>query len=184
MQTQYAAAANVPLIKSPALRVPPPVPYWFTHTTGTPPPDNTYTQVKLPPDIHPLPDSVTPYFVYPFTLESHVLALESSRRNTIAAHAVRREALLRARDDERQRRKREALRRVAPGFEGNDAVLMPVRVKPDVNNASNDTIGERQPSAARSVDGANDGQGQVGTLDDLADQLAGLDTQQYQPPKP
>lgn len=165
MQTQYAAAANVPLIKSPALRVPPPV--------------------KLPPDIHPLPDSVTPYFVYPFTLESHVLALESSRRNTIAAHAVRREALLRARDDERQRRKREALRRVAPGFEGNDAVLMPVRVKPpDVNNASNDTIGERQPSAARSVDGANDGQGQVGTLDDLADQLARLDTQQYQPPKP
>ncbi|KAI6104399.1 hypothetical protein F5141DRAFT_1007078 [Pisolithus sp. B1] len=98
MQSQYAAAANVPLIKSPALRVPPPV--------------------KLPPDIHPLPDSVTPYFVYPFTLESHVLALESSRRNTIAAHAVRREALLRARDDERQRRKREALRRVAPGIRG------------------------------------------------------------------
>lgn len=164
MQTQYAAAANVPLIKSPALRVPPPV--------------------KLPPDIHPLPDSVTPYFVYPFTLESHILAFESSRRNTIAAHAVRREALLRARDDERQRRKREALRRVAPGFEENGAVLMPVRVKTDINNASNDTTGEQQPSAVRSVDGAIEGQGQVGTLDDLADHLARLNTQQYQPPRP
>ncbi|KAI6158177.1 hypothetical protein BKA82DRAFT_131262 [Pisolithus tinctorius] len=147
MQSQYAAAANVPLIKSPALRVPPPV--------------------QLPPDIHPLPDSVTPYFVYPFTLESHVLALESSRRNTIAAHEARREALLRARDDERQRRKREALRRVAPGFEGNGAVLMPVR----------------QPSAGRSVDGANNGHGQVGTVDDLVHQLARLDTQQRQPPR-
>lgn len=163
MQSQYAAAANVPLIKSPALRVPPPV--------------------QLPPDIHPLPDSVTPYFVYPFTLESHVLALESSRRNTIAAHEARREALLRARDDERQRRKREALRRVAPGFEGNGAVLMPVRVNSDTNSAGNDATREQQPSAGRSVDGANNGHGQVGTVDDLVHQLARLDTQQRQPPR-
>ncbi|KAI6045232.1 hypothetical protein EDC04DRAFT_2636570 [Pisolithus marmoratus] len=164
MQSQYAAAANIPLIKSPALRVPPPV--------------------ILPPDIHPLPDSVTPYFVYPFTLEPHVLALESSRRNTLATNAARREALLRARDDERQRRKREALRRVAPGFEGNGAVLMPVRVNSDTNSAGNDATREQQPLAARSVDGASNEHGQVGTVDDLAYQLAWLDTQEHQPPRP
>ncbi|KAG1731594.1 uncharacterized protein EDB91DRAFT_1058538 [Suillus paluster] len=112
-ESQYSAAANVPLIKSPGLRVPPPV--------------------HLPPDIHPLPDSVTPYFVYPFTIEPHILTVESSRRTTLAAHTARRESYLRAREDEHERRRREALRRVAPGFDPA-APLVPVRaeVKKDV----------------------------------------------------
>ncbi|KAG0699229.1 hypothetical protein DFH29DRAFT_809343 [Suillus ampliporus] len=107
-ESQYAAAAHVPLIKSPGLRVPPPV--------------------HLPPDIHPLPDSVTPYFVYPFTIEPHILTVESSRRTTLAAHTARRESYLRAREDERERRRREALRRVAPGFDPA-APLVPVRAE-------------------------------------------------------
>jgi len=106
-QSQYAPAFHVPLIKSPSLRVPRPV--------------------ILPPDIHPLPDSVTAYFVYPFTLEPHVITLESSRRSTIAAHTARREAYLRSRDDEKERRKRDALRRIAPGFEPQGSVLVPTR---------------------------------------------------------
>ncbi|KAG1730337.1 hypothetical protein EDB19DRAFT_1740962 [Suillus lakei] len=105
-ESQYAAAAHVPLIKSPGLRVPPPV--------------------NLPPDIHPLPDSVTPYFVYPYTLEPHILIVESSRRTTLAAHTARREAYLHAREDERERRRKEALRRVAPGFDPA-ATLVPDR---------------------------------------------------------
>ncbi|KAJ3512590.1 hypothetical protein NLJ89_g3432 [Agrocybe chaxingu] len=80
-QSPYLAAAQIPLIKSPSLRVPQPV--------------------ELPPDIHPLPDSVNPYFVYPFTLEPHIVTLESSRRTTLAAHATRREAYLRSRDEEK-----------------------------------------------------------------------------------
>lgn len=125
-QSQYAAASNVPLIKSPSLRVPPPV--------------------VLPPDIHPLPDSVTAYvptipspskpvrlqltlaqFVYPFTLEPHVLSLAAARRNTLEAHSARRDALLRARADARNERARAALARIAPGFEPQGALLVPVR---------------------------------------------------------
>ncbi|KAJ7652065.1 hypothetical protein DFH06DRAFT_540468 [Mycena polygramma] len=121
-QTQYAPAARAPLIKSPSLRVPRPI--------------------VLPPDIHPLPDSVTPYvsctfsqsfyqpyfqFVYPFTLEPHVLTLESSRRTTLAARATRREEYLCARADEKERRKRDALRRIAPGFEPQGHLLVPTK---------------------------------------------------------
>jgi hypothetical protein len=96
----------------------------------------------LPPDIHPLPDSVAAYvrsafrlarpsltpaqFAYPFTLEPHVVTLESNRRQTLAAHAARREALLAARAEAREHRRREALRRVAPGFD-EGGVLVPVR---------------------------------------------------------
>ncbi|KAJ7032500.1 hypothetical protein C8F04DRAFT_958767, partial [Mycena alexandri] len=103
---QYAPAARVPLIKSPSLRVPRPV--------------------FLPPDIHPLPDSVTPY-VTQFTIEPHILTLESSRRTTLASHATRREEYLRSRADEKERRKRDALRRIAPGFEPAGHLLVPTK---------------------------------------------------------
>jgi hypothetical protein len=57
-QSQYAAASIVPLIKSPSLRVPPPVcPKPLSLATAF----FNVSQVELPPDIHPLPDSVAPY---------------------------------------------------------------------------------------------------------------------------
>ncbi|KAF5370500.1 hypothetical protein D9615_010333 [Tricholomella constricta] len=143
-QSQYAPAAHVPLIKSPSLRVPRPV--------------------AIPPDIHPLPDSVTAYFVYPFTLEPHVITLESSRRNTIAAHAARREAYLRSRDNEKERRKRDALRRIAPGFEPQGSVLVPTRtasVGVGPQTARESTPGHRHTKSA---------------MEDLVDQLAALDS--------
>ncbi|KAI9465543.1 hypothetical protein BJY52DRAFT_1097711, partial [Lactarius psammicola] len=65
-KSQYAAASRVPLIQSHSLRVP--------------------KHVEPPPDIHPLVESVNPYFVYPFTLEPHVPAVESNRRATLSAH--------------------------------------------------------------------------------------------------
>lgn len=108
--------------------------------------------------------------MYPFTLEPHVLTVESSRRNTLAAHVARREALLRSRDDEKERRRREALRRVAPGFEGNGAVLMPMRATfsnlPSENNTARGA--SQVPDTRRSVD----------VMDDLVDQLAKMDAQQ------
>ncbi|KAF9226392.1 hypothetical protein BS17DRAFT_777174 [Gyrodon lividus] len=143
-QSQYAAAAHVPLIKSPALRVPPPV--------------------DLPPDIHPLPDSITPYFVYPFTLEPHVLTVESSRRNTLVNYAAKREALLRSREDEKERRRREALKRVAPGFDGNGTLLTPVRAGPSETHGAGQGLDSRI-----SLD----------VMDDLVDQLAKMDAQHH-----
>ena len=72
---------------------------------------------------------LTCQFVYPFTLEPHVVTLESSRRKTIAAHATRREAYLRSRDDEKERRKRDALWRIAPGFEPHSGPLVPTKTQ-------------------------------------------------------
>ncbi|RDB21768.1 hypothetical protein Hypma_011094 [Hypsizygus marmoreus] len=143
-QSQYAAASHVPLIKSPSLRVPRPV--------------------ELPPDIHPLPDSVTAYFVYPFTLEPHVITLESSRRTTIAAHTARREAYLRSRDDEKERRKRDALRKIAPGFEPQGSVLIPTRTSSASAAQEPTDTSQAGHMHTRSV------------MDDLVDQLAALDS--------
>ncbi|KAK0236542.1 hypothetical protein EDD85DRAFT_576660 [Armillaria nabsnona] len=147
MIAQYAAAAHVPLIKSPSLRVPRPV--------------------EIPQDIHPLPDSVTAYFVYPFTTEPHILTVESSRRTTLAAHTARREAFLRARDDEKERRKREALRKIAPGFEPAGSVLVPTKTS---NPPSHTAPGPEPPT------GSSSHQPSKSVMEDLVDQLAALDS--------
>ncbi|TFK38524.1 hypothetical protein BDQ12DRAFT_683791 [Crucibulum laeve] len=150
-QSQYTATSHIPLIKSPSLRVPRPV--------------------EMPPDIHPLPDSVTPYFVYPFTLEPHIITLESSRRTTIAAHAARREAYLRQREDEKERRRRDALRKIAPGFEPSATPLVPTRTQSTVPTNS----GSPEPTSP------TDGQGKEhqhtrSVMDVLVDQLAAIDS--------
>jgi len=106
--SQYAAAAGVPLIKSPSLRVP--------------------QLVSIPPTIHPLPDSVTAYFVYPFTLEPHVAHIEATRQSTFNSLMDRCEAHLKLRQEEKERRKKEALWKVAPGFEPSAGTLVPQRV--------------------------------------------------------
>lgn len=67
----YALSSHVPLIKSPAVRVPPPI--------------------QLPPTLHPLPPSVQEYFVYPFSLERFVLDAadrrEEARRKDLQRRA-------------------------------------------------------------------------------------------------
>ncbi|KAH9041507.1 hypothetical protein EDB83DRAFT_2409282 [Lactarius deliciosus] len=150
-KSQYAAASRVPLIQSPSLRVP--------------------KHVELPPDIHPLPESVDPYFVYPFTLEPHVLTVESNRRATLAAHAARREALLRAREDEKLRRKREALRRIAPGFEPRGAPLVPVKT-----GIALDQQQKEDGMGGKAVAAAGQGGHPRDVMDDLVDRLAALES--------
>ncbi|EIW71457.1 hypothetical protein TREMEDRAFT_23877, partial [Tremella mesenterica DSM 1558] len=100
----YAAAATVPLIKSPSLWLPKPV--------------------ELPNDIHPLPEDITAYFVYPFTLEEHVLGLRPSPHEAIAQRRARNASILHQREQEEEQKEREALHRVAPGYNPS-AVLVP-----------------------------------------------------------
>ncbi|KZV90972.1 hypothetical protein EXIGLDRAFT_648708 [Exidia glandulosa HHB12029] len=143
--SQYAAAAHAPLIKNPGLRVPAPA--------------------TLPPDIHPLPDTLADYMVYPYTLEPHVLALESARRATATSHTTRREAYLKQRDEEKERRRREALHRVAPGFDPS-VPLVPTRAlhSPSSSVSSPVPAQEQQSGHARTKS----------VMEDLVDQLAAL----------
>jgi len=128
---QYEALKFVPLIKSPSLRVPKPI--------------------DLPHDIHPLPADIEEYFRYPFTLEPHVLAMESSRQATVAAHAARREAYLQAREEAKRKRKRDVLHRVAPGFEPEKGVLQPTRNLSKASTATT-TIGQDQSLQPSEID--------------------------------
>ncbi|KAG8833891.1 hypothetical protein FRC18_002908 [Serendipita sp. 400] len=179
--SQYGEAAHVPLIKSPSLRVP--------------------KLVQAPPDIHPLPDSVAPYFVYPYTLEPHIITLESQRQTTLAAQKAHREAVFRRREqakeqqrlereriktlmeEEEERKRKEKLRKVAPGFDPNVGALVPTRVGKAATPAS--------PTASTSTMGIMDAGGssvssfafppppapvkQRDVMADLVDQLAALD---------
>jgi hypothetical protein len=100
------------------------------------------------------------------------LTLESSRRTTQAAHAARREAYLHAREEEKERRKRDKLRKIAPGFEPTGALLVPVHLS--------GSKGDQVMGATQMPVGA-DGNPQVpererDVMDDLVDQLAALES--------
>ena len=94
---------------------------------------------------------ISTQFVYPYTLEPHILTGESYRRDARAENTARRESYLRARDEEHDRRKKEALRRVAPGFDPA-APLVPVRAMQSEH-----------------------GDAKKDVMDDLVDQLARMD---------
>jgi len=105
--------------------------------------------------------------VYPFTLEPHILKVGSNRRAMIAAHASRHEAYLCAREEEKQRRKREVLRRIAPGFEPSSTPLVPVRTGAAALDLQQGKQ-EQQHEMGRDPP-------QKDVMDDLVDKLAALE---------
>lgn len=85
----------------------------------------------------------------------------------MASHAARYENVLRTRTDEKEQRKREALRRIAPGFEPTGSLLVPVRTG---------TASTESPASPTAAEGPFL-QKQKSVMDDLVDQLAALDSQ-------
>jgi hypothetical protein len=103
------------------------------------------------------------------------LTLESSRRSTQAAHAARREAYLRAREEEKERRKRDKLRKIAPGFEPTGAVLVPVHLG---GNNGDQATGSAQTSVG-TEDNSLVPERERDVMNDLVDQLAALDSKSF-----
>ncbi|WVN87474.1 uncharacterized protein L203_102656 [Cryptococcus depauperatus CBS 7841] len=94
---QYAAAATVPLVKSPSLWLPKPV--------------------ELPNDIHPLPEDITAY-------ENHVLNLHPSPHEAISQKRAKCAEILHEREEEEEQKERDAIRKIAPGYNPS-SVLVP-----------------------------------------------------------
>ena len=64
-------------------------------------------------------------FVYTFTLETHLLTFEYSQRSALAAHLAKHEAVLKQCAEDKERVRREAVWRVAPGFEPEPGLMEP-----------------------------------------------------------
>ncbi|WWC92665.1 uncharacterized protein L201_007624 [Kwoniella dendrophila CBS 6074] len=103
ISSQYSAAATVPLIKSPSLWLPKPI--------------------EMPNDIHPLPEDITAYFVYPFTLEEHVLSIHPSPAESISQRRARNAEILHQREVEEEQREKDALKKIAPGYNPSSVLL-------------------------------------------------------------
>lgn len=75
-------------------------------------------------DIHPLPPDISAYFVYPFTLEPHILAQnadnsdgsQGSVHSRIHEQRIAYQRIIDERKEAAERKKKEELRRVAPGW--------------------------------------------------------------------
>ena len=86
--------------------------------------------VARPDDLHPLPDNIDAYFVYPFSVEElvtspHTLLTSDSVHALHERHAN----FLRMRKERKEREEQERFRRLAPGWaHGDGSILEPVKV--------------------------------------------------------
>ncbi|TXT13006.1 hypothetical protein VHUM_01407 [Vanrija humicola] len=120
----------------------------------------------MPSDIHPLPEDITAYFVYPFTLEQHVVALTPPPHVAIAEQRARSAAVLHAREVEEEQRERDALHKLAPGY--NPSSLL-------VPTARSGGGGAAQPAASGAAAGAAAASAAPDPMDDLVAQLEQLE---------
>ncbi|GAK66768.1 uncharacterized protein PAN0_014d4992 [Moesziomyces antarcticus] len=156
----YALASRVPLIKSPSISLPKPV--------------------TLPADLHPLPHDISAYFVYPFSLESYVLDPNTPSSTTIDQLLEKHAQYLKHREEDKQKRQRDMLHKLAPGWQGASGVLQPTST---AWNQSNPSAGQNTNAVQPQHQEQQQQQQQERTpLDDLADHLAQLDALHSQPP--
>lgn len=104
------------------------------------------------------------------------MTLESSRQLTLQAHDARNAAYLRAREDEKIRRQKDALRKIAPGFEPSAGTLIPTKLRNPAGGFSSSS----GPPSASSVPAASPTQPRD-VMDDLVDQLVALDSAKLKP---
>lgn len=69
-------------------------------------------------------------FVYPFTLEPHILAHGPAHRAQLQARQNAHVAYLFQREEEKKARKRAELNRVAPGWNPEGSTLVPDKARP------------------------------------------------------
>lgn len=98
----------------------------------------------------------------------------------MTAHAARREACLKSREDEKERRKRDALRRIAPGFEPQSAPLVPTkRISVDLGSYVNTGMSVSRTNSGQS--GSEPQPGHRSVMDDLVDHLAAMESASPKP---
>ncbi|KAK4052694.1 hypothetical protein OIV83_001981 [Microbotryomycetes sp. JL201] len=152
--TTLQLVEKVPLIKSPS--------FWVSKP------------IELPPDIHPLPEDVQAYFVYPHTIEAHALsALPAALDKLHRAHEARCH-LLASYAESKERARKARLNQIAPGWSEGGQVMQPSRkeTRLDVAVASDSnfaTTGTTE-SHTQQVNAAS------GSLDDFVAGLEKLDS--------
>ncbi|PLW36948.1 hypothetical protein PCASD_06637 [Puccinia coronata f. sp. avenae] len=128
-------ASNIPLIRAPGTWLPKPI--------------------SCPSDIHPLPDDVTAYFVYPYTLEPSSLRYLSglschptnwhttfqSTQTYLEERRARKEAERIRIQNEKDKSRLDSLRLVAPGWNGamESILSAPSSTPPAASSASPST---------------------------------------------
>ncbi|KAG0147940.1 hypothetical protein CROQUDRAFT_42100 [Cronartium quercuum f. sp. fusiforme G11] len=124
----YPLATNIPLIKAPGTWLPKPI--------------------VLPPDLHPMPDDITAYFVYPFTLETtslnYLSNLSSNQQNlkhklNLSQHYLNQRNQIKLKQKEHLEKeiefnKKVLLKKLAPGWNGE----MNSIISSNNNNTSKD----------------------------------------------
>ncbi|GAA5948377.1 hypothetical protein JCM3765_001396 [Sporobolomyces pararoseus] len=123
---------RVPLIKNPA--------FWV------------HAPVEVPLDIHPLPEDVQAYFVYPHTLESHVLSTLPNQLAQLEQTRSQRIALLESYEESKERARKAKLQALAPGWnEGMGGVMQPVKKGTTATtNAQGEKKGEEEQELIQS----------------------------------
>ncbi|PSR74378.1 hypothetical protein PHLCEN_2v9886 [Hermanssonia centrifuga] len=91
----------------------------------------------------------------------------SSSHRVFACHSL--EAYIKSRDDEKERRRREALRRIAPGFEPQSTPLVPTKRD---SNVPDTAFALGVPSTSDATEHARS----KSVMEDLVDHLAALDS--------
>ncbi|WWC73804.1 uncharacterized protein I206_107776 [Kwoniella pini CBS 10737] len=156
ISSQYAAAATVPLIKSPSLWLPKPI--------------------EMPNDIHPLPEDITAYFVYPFTLEEHVLSIQPSPSEAISQRRARNAEILHQREVEEEQKEKDALRKIAPGYNPS-SVLLPSSNSPKPPSAqSQPSMFDILPTNGNDNSGSTKQGASLDPMDELVSQLEEMES--------